>query len=400
MTRLRLLPVLALLGAAVACGRQTQSPAAQGEAKDDAKREAATPEDAHDDTTEVHIEAGMMRDLRVRTAKVESRQGDEQVTLLGELAVDERAYAEVGVPVAARVLTLFAGAGDPVRSGQSLADVQSPEVGRARSDYLTAKAQSTLAESALKRKRDLAAERIAPQREVQEAEAAADAARADVRAATAALSSLGLAVPVEAEGDGGASSFLLRTPISGTVIERRAVNGQMLEPGTPAFRVANLSTLWLTVHAFERDAVRIQPGTTARVTFSALPGQTIAGRVILIGRQVSSESRTIDVRIEVSNPDGVLRPGMSASAAVPIGASKTPILAVPVAAVQRVGERWCVFVPKAADRFEVRPIGRGRDLGTEVEIVSGLTAGETIVVDGAFLLKSQAEKANAGHDDH
>jgi cobalt-zinc-cadmium efflux system membrane fusion protein len=91
---------------------------------------------------------------------------------------------------------------------------------------------------------------------------------------------------------------------------------------------------------------------------------------------------------------------MSATAAVPIGVSKVPILAVPVSAVQRVREKWCVFLPKADGVFEIREIGRGRDLGTEVEILSGLKADETIVVDGAFLLKSQAEKSEAGHDDH
>jgi cobalt-zinc-cadmium efflux system membrane fusion protein len=396
MSSLKIVALLIVLGTAVACGR-AKAPASSALEE---KPHAAEPEDAHDDVSEVRIEAGMMRDLRVRSAKVESRQGDEQVTLLGELAVDERSYAVVGVPVAARVVSLFAGVGDAVRGGQSLAELQAPEVGRARSDYFTAVAHSTLAESALKRKRDLAAERIAPQREVQEAEAAAEAARSEVRAATAALNAMGLDVPKEAAGDRGSPSFLMRSPVRGTVIERKAVVGQMLEPGVDAFRVADLSTLWLAVHAFERDAVRIQTATPARVTFSALPGQTFPGRVMLVGRQVSSESRTIDVRIEVRNRDGVLRPGMSASATVPIGVNKTPILAVPVAAVQRVGESWCVFIPKAADHFEVRKIGRGRDLGTEVEILSGVAAGETIVVDGAFLLKAQAERANAGHDDH
>lgn len=400
MTCLRTFVVLAVCGGVAACGRSTPSEPAAPDTKAKAHAEANAPEDAHDNSDEVHIEAGMMRDLRVRTATVESRQGDELVTLLGELAVDERSYAEVGVPVAARVLRVFAGVGDTVRRGRALADLQAREVGRARADYLTAVAHATLAESALKRKRDLAAERIAPQREVQEAESAAEAARADVRAATASLNALGLGQPGDAEREGGASTFLLTSPVSGTVIERKAMLGQMLDPSTPAFRVADLATLWLTVHAFERDAVRIHTGTAARVTFSALPGQTFPGRVTLIGRQVSTESRTIDVRIDVRNRDGVLRPGMSASAALPIGVSKTPILAVPVAAVQRVGESWCVFVPKAADRFEIRKIGRGRDLGTEVEILSGVRAGEPIVVDGAFLLKAQAEKANAGHDDH
>jgi cobalt-zinc-cadmium efflux system membrane fusion protein len=75
---------------------------------------------------------------------------------------------------------------------------------------------------------------------------------------------------------------------------------------------------------------------------------------------------------------------------------------VPVAAVQRVGDSWCVFIPKTGENgaFETRKIGRGRDLGAEVEVVSGLKAGETIVVDGAFLLKSEAEKGSGGHDGH
>jgi cobalt-zinc-cadmium efflux system membrane fusion protein len=95
----------------------------------------------------------------------------------------------------------------------------------------------------------------------------------------------------------------------------------------------------------------------------------------------------------------MLRPGMSATAAVPVGASGAQLLAVPVAAVQRVKNDWCVFIPKGDGTFEVRTIGRGRDLGAEVEVLSGLKPGETIVVDGAFLLKAQAEKRE-GHDDH
>ena len=90
----------------------------------------------------------MLRDLRITTAQVESRQGGEQVTLLGELAVDERSYAEVGAPVAARVVRLMAGIGDRVTAGQPLLELQSSEVGHARADYLSAVAQLTLAETA------------------------------------------------------------------------------------------------------------------------------------------------------------------------------------------------------------------------------------------------------------
>jgi cobalt-zinc-cadmium efflux system membrane fusion protein len=106
------------------------------------------------------------------------------------------------------------------------------------------------------------------------------------------------------------------------------------------------------------------------------------------------------VRIDVSNTGGLLRPGMSATAIVPVGGEGEPILTLPVAAVQRVRNDWCVFLPRGDGAFEIRRIGRGRDLAGEVEILSGLDAGEQVVVDGAFLLKAQAERGAADHDAH
>jgi cobalt-zinc-cadmium efflux system membrane fusion protein len=174
----------------------------------------------------------------------------------------------------------------------------------------------------------------------------------------------------------------------------------MLDPAAPAFRIGNLTTLWLTAHAFERDAVRVQQGVEASLSFPALPGQDFDGRVTLVGRQVERESRTVPIRIDVKNRNNLLRPGMSATATLPVGATGAPILTVPVAAVQRVRNEWCVFLRKDTDHFEIRRIGRGRDLAGEVEVLSGLRAGETIVVDGAFLLKAQAEKGEGDHEAH
>lgn len=381
---------------AVGCGGSTETPTETPASKD------ATPaKEEHTDAAEVRVDPSMLRDLRITTAAVESRRGGDSVSLLGELSVDERAYAEVGVPIGARVTRLLAAPGDAVREGQPLLHLDSPELGRLRADYLTAEARVTLAESVLKRKRELAAERIAPLREVQEAEATVAETRAAMRSAVAALSALGVAVPTTADGDKPPSSgFTLQAPVTGTVIERTAVIGQMLDPSKPAFRIANLSSLWLTVHAFERDAVRISRGAAARLSFPALPGEVFSGSVTLVGGEVAKDSRTVPIRIDVQNRGGRLRPGMSATAAVPVGSAAAMVLAVPVASVQRVRNEWCVFLPKANGIFEIRKIGRGRDLGSEVEILTGLKAGETIVVDGAFLLKSHAEKGEAGHGGH
>ena len=369
------------------------------------KDEHAKPESAagalghEDESNEVEIDESMIRDLRITTRVVESRPGGERAMLLGELAVDQRRYAEIATPAGARVVRVFVDAGDRVKQGDALAELTSPDLGRARADYVSASARVTLAESALERKRGLAAENIVPLREVQEAESTLAEARAAQRAGSAAIAGYGVDVP---EGDDPPSgAFVLRSPLAGWVTERNAVTGALTEPSIAAFKVGDLSTLWLTVHAFERDAVRIRKGTLAQLSFSALPGQDYEGRVTMVGRNVERESRTIPVRIDVANRTGELRPGMSAVAAVPIGDALEPILTVPVASVQRVRGEWRVFLPKEDDHhFEIRRIGRGRDLGGFVEVLSGLKAGDKVVVDGAFLLKAQAEKGAAGHDDH
>ena len=343
----------------------------------------------------VEIEETMLRDLRLTTTRVEQRPGGEGVSVIGELRADATRLAEVGAPVTARVVRLLAAPGQNVRAGQALAEAQSADLARARADHDRAQAGVTLARSALERKRALA-DRIVPRREVQEAEADLAAAQAELRAATATLQALG-ASPGRR---GDASRLPLVSPIAGVVIERNVALGQMIQPEHVAFRVGDLSTLWLVAHVFERDAVRVAEGTPARVTLAAFPGQTFGGRVTYIDRQVDTASRTIPVRIELANPQGTLRPGVSAKAWLQVSSAGQNVVTVPVAALQRVRDQWVVFVPKSEHRFEIRNVGRGRDLQGEVEILTGLQPGETVVVDGAFLLKAQAEKSEGGGDHH
>ena len=384
----RILPIIfALLVAG--CGKPTNSPSAGAEQQSSQTHEAKPGDNL------LHIEHDMLRDLRITTTTVERRHGGEGVSLLGEVAVNEEAYSQVGAPISARVIEITASPGERVSKGQPLAVLQSTELGKARSDKASAEAKLHLAQQTLERKRRLIGERIVPQRDVQEAEAGVASGEADLRAARAALQALGAGE----DGTGG-SQLILRSPIPGTIIERSALRGQLADPAQPLFKIAELKTVWLNVHAFERDAVLLQAGKTARVTLPALPGRTFPAKVILIGSAVDPASRTIPVRIAVANSNGALRPGMSATAWVPFGEAYQQIITVPTAAVQRLENDWYVFVPKSPDKFELRQVGRGRDLEGEIEIVKGLQPGETIVVDGAFLLKAEAEKARGEGKEH
>jgi len=366
----------------------------------DEKASVPAPQEAkHSDTSVLHIETTMLRDLRITTIAVERRLGGESAAILGELHPNENAYAEVGAPVASRIVKINVTLGQPVNAGQVLAVLQNSDVGKARSEVISAQARLELANRTLERKRRLGAERIVAQREIQEAEANVESASAELRASKATLRSLGLNA-TDSEHLTDEPTFSLRSPITGTVIDRDAVQGQMADPSKPLFRVGNLGRLWLTAHAFERDAVRLESGSKARIAFAALPGRSVTGKVTLIGKQVESDSRTVPVRIEIDNRDGSLRPGMSATAWLIVGQETGEVLTVPSASLQRIQERWIVFIPKSDTEFEMRQIGRGRDLGGEVEILSGLKTGETVVVEGAFLLKAQAERSQGAGEEH
>jgi len=389
---MRTAPAVLLAVLAVACGGKNGSNAKDGHEE---RTAASEPRAAEAPDNLLRIDPEMLRDLRVTTSVVESRPSGEGVTALGEIGVNEEKYAEVGSPISARIREVLAGIGDVVAPGQPLAVLESVDLGKARAEVIAARARADVTQQSLRRKRGL--EGIVPRREVEEAQAAAVAAAADLRAAETGLRALGGEAATEAEDT---ARFQLRGSLAGIVIDRDVARGQMVEPTHTLFRIADLSRLWLTVHAFERDAVRVSPGSTARVTLPALPGRAFTGRVMLVGRRVEPSSRTVAVRIDLGNEEDFLRPGMSATAWLPLGAGGAMVVAVPAASVQRLHDGWAVFLPRGEGVFEARPVGRGRDLGGEVEIVQGLTPGETVVVEGAFLLKAEAEKARGEGEHH
>jgi membrane fusion protein, heavy metal efflux system len=348
---------------------------------------AGSAQEKRDGTVQIAPE--MLRDLRVTTAKAEARAAGERVSVLAELRVNQDAYAEVASPVAARVVRVLVKAGDEVTQNQPLVELASSDMTKARAELRAAESRLVLAKQMLVRKEALFNDRLIPEREMLEARAAVAEAQAARDLAASAL-----------QPYGGGTNLVLRAPVAGTVIDRDVVIGQLADPSKTLFRIGDLKTLWLVAHVFERDAVRVRIGANGTATFAALPGKTVEGKIVWIGREVETASRTVPVRLEVPNTDAVLRPGMSASVALPVGESGGQVIAVPIAAVQRVADKWSVFVPRGTGAFDVKPVGRGRDLGGEVEILSGLAAGDEVVVDGAFLLKAEFDKARGegGHD--
>lgn len=403
--------------ASASCSRETRPAPADGSSEHPVHEEghahepSASAEHRREDRLGAILELGedALRDLRLTTRKAERRLAGETIVVSGSLEIDAARVSAVSTPVAARVTSLARSLGERVTARADLVTLESLDVGRARAALAAAKARvevargrAKLADEQRARVRELAAERMTTVREVQAAEAEAAARAAEVaetevaREDAARVLALLPGDPEETD-----AAFTLRAPADGVLTFRDGAPGESVEAGHVFYRLADLSVLQATVHPFERDAVRIGESAEVRLSAAAHPGKSFAASFLLAGPEVDRESRTLPVRLLVPNGDGLLLPGMSVTAEIRLRErAGEEIVAVPIAAVQRIERDWCVFLPLGKGRFERRAIARGRDLGGEVEVLSGLAADEEIVVEGAFVLRSESVRGAGEAEGH
>ena len=178
-------------------------------------------------------------------------------------------------------------------------------------------------------------------------------------------------------------------PQDGEILERNAVNGMRAAPGAVLFRIADHRLVWVLLDVAERDLAAISTGTKVIIRPRALPGQTFTGTVALVYPHLNAQTRTARIRIEVPNPDEVLRPEMYVDAEIETG---TPgaVLTVPESAVLDSGTRQAVLVDKGEGRFEPREVRLGRHGGGYVEITDGVSEGEAVVTSANFLIDAES----------
>ena len=184
-------------------------------------------------------------------------------------------------------------------------------------------------------------------------------------------------------------SLMIRAPYSGVVVDKLVVQGQRMMAGDALFRLADLSLVWVEGEVFEKDLPLVHVGEWVDVEMQALPGQVRRGRIVFLQPTVSSETRTVRVRVELDNANGALKPGMYATIRIRTMGG-VPVLHVPRSAVLSTGRRDLVFVQRADGMLEPRDIVRGLATDDRVEVKSGLRAGETVVASATFLVDAES----------
>lgn len=190
----------------------------------------------------------------------------------------------------------------------------------------------------------------------------------------------------------------VKAPINGVITERKSTQGELIAKDTEIYTISEPSDLWVLAAVKERDIGLIKVGQDVTFTVLAYPDDKFRGKVALIGNRVEESSRTLEVRIAVSNTDGRLKPGMFADVQI-VTTIQQNVLLVPDTALQTTGEDEIVFVALSDTRFEKRTIKTGRRQDGSVEVLDGLKAGENVVTEGSFILKSELLKGELQDND-
>ncbi len=308
----------------------------------------------------------------------------DTIYLTGTVTFDAARVSHVGPRTQGRIRRVPVGVGAHVAAGDTLVVLDSPELGAAQAQWLQARVARGVALRNFTRTERLFGDGIVSERRRLEVEADLRDREAALTAALQALSALG------ADPDTtGSGLFVIRSPLSGDVIEQHATPGEVVGPETSLFVVGELSRVWLVLDLYETDLRRVRAGMPVRIVADAFPDRRFDARAELIGSVVDTVSRTVKVRVEIPNVGHVLKPGMFARAALALDVPAAAV-GIPHSAVQSVAGRDVVFVPTGRNTFTARPVRIGPPRsGGWVQVFEGLARGDSIVTAGSFVLKAQ-----------
>lgn len=391
--------------------------------KRDEPKEQATTEPPKAEASIVLL-PGMLAANPIAIGKAHFVEKRSSVAVTGTLEFVPNRVARVGPIIEGRVTSIRVDPGQRVAKGAVLASVDSVEVGRARADYLASQVQVEFAARERTRQYNLADSGLASGQSVLAAENQTDLAVLGKRAAAERLSAVGVrAEDLNAQAEGHASrpstSTLLKTPLGGLVLDVNARIGQAVSSTDTLFVVGEIDKVWLLVDVYERDLARVHTGDEARARVISYPDREFRGVVDYVSGIVDPVRKSVSARVVLDNPEGLLRPGMSANAHVfssergprddgsDASAGADPIkrraLVVPKGAIQSIDGQPFVFLDKGAGKFDLRPIQQGDvipgDHTDDVEVVQGLSDGESIALDNTFILKAEALRAEMGSND-
>jgi len=341
----------------------------------------------------VHLTDEQVREFGITTTAAGPGRLRIEVTLPGEVALNADRVAHVVPRVTGVVREVGKNLGDTVRRGEIMAVLESRDLADSTAELLAARERLTLAQNNFTREERLWQKRISPEQDYIQAKNSLAEAGIALRTAEQKLRVLGFSdeyiEQLPAHQDRTAMSYRIMAPFDGTITEKHVSLGEVLKDDSPAFVIADLSSVWVNLDVHQKDLPFIRTGQRAVISVgSGIP--EVTGRVVFLEPLATETNRTIHARVVIPNADGRYRPGLFVTGRIPVEDVHVPVL-VPNEALLMVEGNLCVFVAGQGG-FRLQAVTTGRTNGTMTEILHGLEQGQMYVSQGAFTLKSELEK--------
>ena len=327
----------------------------------------------------------------VTMTEVTRRLIQDQLSFTASILANQNRLAHVTPRIEGKLSRVIANLGDHVKTGQTLAEIDSIQMGEARAQFKSSKIDLALAQANFDRISSLYEDKVVPQKQFIESQSALERARSALYADSERLRMYG------GLGTHGGSTYVLTAPFNGIVIEKNAVIGELAKPADTIFTIADMSTVWIDADVPERDLQFLDIGKTANITITAYPGEVFTGKVSYLSNIVDKTTRTVKARIELPNPDLKLRIDMFANVVLNHATTKD-VLVVPNTAVVMLQGIPNVYINENGG-FTPRAVELGSRYNEFVEIKSGLNEGETVVQTGVYALKARQLKSQIS-DEH
>lgn len=324
--------------------------------------------------------------LRFATALERSTTRDVNAT--ARIVYDAARVAQVNPRMPGVVRAIRADVGATVRAGAPLAIIESAGVGVEQSRLQAARMRLEVADANYLRVESLRNEGISPERDLLAARREREDARAEVRSSQASLGMVG------ASPDGSAQ-YTMTSPISGVVTQRHATIGRLIDSENIVFEIVDPSAMWVELDVPESDLPLVAVGQAVTMTLDSLPGREFIGALSYVAPAVDPRTRTAVARLPLSNADGALRANVFGRGRIAVTDARAAVL-VPRSAVQRARGVNLVFLRIAEDTFEARRVTVGAATGDLLSVSGRVQAGDEVVTDGSFLLKTETLKESIG----
>ena len=328
---------------------------------------------------------------------VEVMPFSESLRVSGKVDFDEHRVARIGATVTGRVTEILAMPGQEVDQGTILARINSTELGQAQLAFLKARAANELAARAYDRAKILYKEDVIAKADLQRRQSEAETTAAERRAMADQLRVLGM-LPEQIDGlgkTGNVNSISgVTSSVAGTVVERKIVLGQVVQPADALFTVADLSEVWVTAQVPEQEASLLAVGQPMQIEIPALAHQKFSGQLVYVGELVSNETRTVPARTVLTNPDRTIKPGMLATLLISGKPVDMPV--IPATAVVREDGYDHVFVSLGDNQYKFTVVKLGPESNGVRPVLSGLEPGAQIVTQQAYHLNTERKKRLSG----